>query len=431
VSTQVERSGASPDATVVAVGAILFFAILLLSWVSVHPFQSMADEKLITVSDTSDLVNQFAYVALAGVAAVYFLLHDPRQLRPLLRPVYFAMLAWLLASVATSSDPTLSAKRLIFALLVMVLAAVLPLLPKSLRRFADMTAAAAVVVLVLSYAGLLFAPELSIHQADDLVEPTLAGNWRGVFSHKNIAGTMMVDFIFVGLFVAQVRGKLLGWTIVAASAVFLFYCEAKAAAQLLPLVLVLSLMLLRVRSWLVSATLMLAPTLMLNLVTIGSLYSDRIKAFNEAVLSDPTFTGRNDIWQFALDNIHAGPWLGYGFGAFWETPLSFYQKTADGNFAMQASHAHNAFIDLALTVGLPGLVIGLAWTVLLPFLDLQRAKRAGADLALTTLFTRIWLFGLYTSSFESVLFDRGNPTWFTMLVALFGLRYLAVSRVKE
>ncbi|HMK79911.1 MAG TPA: O-antigen ligase [Xanthobacteraceae bacterium] len=428
---EARRAPTSPDATVVAVGAILFFAILMLSWISVHPFQSMADEKLITVGDTSDLVNQFAYVTLAAVAAIYFLLLEPRQLRPLVRPVYFAMLAWLLVSVATSTDPALSLKRLIFVLLVIALAAVLPLLPTNLRRFADMTAAAAGVVLVLSYAGLLFAPELSIHQADDLVEPTLAGNWRGVFSHKNIAGTMMVDFVFVGLFVARVRSMLLGAAIVVASGVFLFFCEAKAATELLPLVLVLSFALLRVRSWLVSAALVLAPTVALNLVTVGSLYSDRIREFNQAVLSDPSFTGRNDIWQFALDNIHAGPWVGYGFGAFWETPLSFYQKAADGNLAMQASHAHNAFIDLALTIGLPGLVIGLAWTVLLPFLDLQRAKHAGAEVALTTLFTRIWLFGLYTSSFESVLFDRGNPTWFTMLVAMFGLRYLAVSRVKE
>jgi O-antigen ligase len=96
---------------------------------------------------------------------------------------------------------------------------------------------------------------------------------------------------------------------------------------------------------------------------------------------------------------------------------------------MNASHAHNAFLDLALTIGIPGLAIALLWTVVLPFRDMQRAKLNGADLALTTLFTRIWLFAIYTSSFESVLFDRGDSHWFTMLVAMFGLRYLSVSRV--
>jgi hypothetical protein len=45
------------------------------------------------------------------------------------------------------------------------------------------------------------------------------------------------------------------------------------------------------------------------------------------------------------------------------------------------------------------------------------------------LFIRIWLFGVYTSSFESVLFDRGDSHWFTMLVAMFGLRYLSVLRL--
>ena len=66
---------------------------------------------------------------------------------------------------------------------------------------------------------------------------------------------------------------------------------------------------------------------------------------------------------------------------------------------------------------------------MLPFHDLQRCKQAGADPALTTLFVRIWLFGVYASSFESVLFDRGDPHWFTMLVAMFGLRYLTTLRL--
>src|SRR5947208_1642565 len=153
-----------------------------------------------------------------------------------------------------------------------------------------------------------------------------------------------------------------------------------------------------------SAALVLLPTVVLNFSTIGSLYFDAITSINHAVLMDPTFTGRDDIWQFAVDNINARPWLGYGFGAFWETPQAAFQTLRDGNLATQASHAHNAFLDLALTLGIPGLVLGLLWTLSLPFRDLLSCKQTRAHPALTALFVQIWLFGLYASSFESVLF---------------------------
>ena len=38
---------------------------------------------------------------------------------------------------------------------------------------------------------------------------------------------------------------------------------------------------------------------------------------------------------------------------------------------------------------------------------------------------RIWLFGLYLSSMESFFLDRSDPLWFTFLLAVFGLHYLA------
>ena len=45
-------------------------------------------------------------------------------------------------------------------------------------------------------------------------------------------------------------------------------------------------------------------------------------------------------------------------------------------------------------------------------------------------FLRIWLFGLYLSSMESFFLDRADPLWFTFLVAMFGLHYLARFRAR-
>jgi O-antigen ligase len=242
---------------------------------------------------------------------------------------------------------------------------------------------------------------------------------------------MMVNFIFVGLFVAKARNALVGWSIVVASVIFLFFCEAKSAVALFPLVLILSWAAQRVRSPMLCGSLIFAPVIVVSLFTIGSLHFEAIRAINAALLSDPTFTGRNDIWQFAIDHIGERPWIGHGFGAFWETPLTYFKPVAEGSQVTSASHAHNAFVDLALTIGIIGLGLAVLWTMVLPFRDFQRCKNAGGQRDLTGLFLRIWMFAVYTCSFESVLFDRGDPHWFTMLVAMFGLRYLSTSRLNR
>ena len=429
MTTQTLRTNLGSQATAVAVRSTLFVAIVLLALVTVNPFPNLANPSLAEIGDTSDLINQVAYILLAGAVGTYFLIHEPWRLRPLVRPVYLLMFGWLVLSVVSSVDPALSARRLVFSVLVILLAAALPLLPVSLKRFSELAAVAVIRVLALCYAGVELIPHRAIHQSYDMIEPLLAGNWRGTFSHKNIASAIMANFIFIGLFVAKARNAYLGWAIVAASAVFLAMSEGKASAALLPFVLLLGWAVQRTRSPVLAAILVFAPVIALNVFTVGSLYLDSIKEIDKIILKDPTFTGRNDIWQFALDNISERPWLGHGFGAFWETPFTVFQPGYDGSMATTASHAHNAFLDLTLTIGLFGAGIAILWTLVLPFIDLQRCRRIGADPTLTRLFVRIWLFAIYTCSFESVLFDRGDSHWFLMLVAMFGLRYLSVARL--
>jgi O-antigen ligase len=429
MSTQALRTNLASDSATLTVRYVLFVAILLLAWVSVKPFPNLADPTLSELQESGDFFNQIAYVVLGATVGTYFLINEPWRMRPLVRPVYLLMLGWLFVSVATSTDPALSAKRFIFSLIVILFAAALPLLPTSRSRFAELSAAAIIIVLALCYAGVVLVPQRAIHQAYDIIEPTLAGNWRGTFAHKNIAGATMANFVFFGLFIARARNAIIGWGIVIAAGIFLVFCEGKATMALLPFVLLLGWAVQRARSPWIGAALIFIPVIALNLFTVGSLYLDSIREIDKAVLKDPTFTGRNDIWRFAIESISQRPWLGYGFAAFWETPFTVFQPASEGSLATTASHAHNAFLDLTLTVGAIGAVIAVVWTLVLPFVDLQRCKRAGADPELARLFMRIWLFAVYTCSFESVLFDRGDPHWFIMLVAMFGLRYLSVARL--
>jgi O-antigen ligase len=408
--------------------SLLFVGSLLLGWVSVNPFPNLSDARWLDPNNASDVVNQAAYLILGACAAV-FLTRRPQFARLLLRPAYGLMLAWLLVSVATSDETWLSARRLIFVTFVILLGAVTPLLPRDRRHFCDLIGGVTAAVLALCYIGVVLTPDLAIHQATDLVEPRLAGNWRGIFIHKNIAGEMMGVFVFVGIYVASVRNAVAGWSIVVAAGVFLIFTEAKSAVNFLPLVL--ALVWTARFGWALGLRLGLffATLLAVSVVTIGSLSSPAIKSFVDQSLSDPTFTGRTEIWQLALDWFWKRPLFGFGYGAFWQTDQVMYFNVMREDGASVADHAHNAILNLAVTTGAPGVLLALVWTVVLPCRDFARCLRSGADVATTNLFLRIWAFALANCAFESILFGRSDPMWFTMLVAMFGLRFLSVSRL--
>jgi O-antigen ligase len=95
-----------------------------------------------------------------------------------------------------------------------------------------------------------------------------------------------------------------------------------------------------------------------------------------------------------------------------------------------AAHSHNGYLDTALGIGLPGLALLIVVLVIAPLRNFHVADRSGNDGPLTMLLLRIWLFGLYLSSLESFFLDRADPLWFTFLMAVFGLHYLARYRLK-
>jgi O-antigen ligase len=120
------------------------------------------------------------------------------------------------------------------------------------------------------------------------------------------------------------------------------------------------------------------------------------------------------------------PITGYGFSAFWGTPEVIYGLGDNSTWVNLATDAHNAYLNLAVTIGLPGMFLTIVWFVILPIMDYyRRVDRAGSD-PLHTLFLRVCLFGTFESCFESSMFQQVGEVWFFYLVAAFGLRLLAL-----
>src|SRR5205814_7933298 len=129
-----------------------------------------------------------------------------------------------------------------------------------------------------------------------------------------------------------------------ASLIFLVFCSAKTSLFLLPLVVLISLICSRMESFVARAMLCLVPLSFLGAaIVIACYHSDVARVFN-IVFPDTSFTGRTEIWKFAIEHALEHPLAGQGFMAFWRTrDLSTLQFA--GSWAGLAAHSHNGYID--------------------------------------------------------------------------------------
>jgi len=406
----------------------LLAAVLLLLWSSFRPFEDLSVPPEIT--GAGNAVNQIGYSLLFIVLAAWCFAHEPRRLLLLVRPLLVTVLLWLVLSVVTSWEPALSARRLAFTLVILGIAGMVLLLPRNVRHFSGVLAAAVLIVLAVCYIGVFTAPQFAVHQPTDYAEPELAGDWRGVFGHKNGAGAAMVVFAFIGLFVARMRNILIGAAIVGLALVFLLFTHSKTSIVTFPLALIVSVVMARVRFPMVGIALALSVAVGLNVFSVGSVYFEPIRNLLNAILTDSSFTGRDEVWRFTVDHMLERPLTGYGFAAFWGTPEVVYGPSGGESWAQTAGHAHNGYLDLALTIGIPGAVLVTLWLVVLPMVDFYRSAHQPAAAALELLFLRICLFAAYTSAFESTLLQEGSDS-VLLFAAAFGLRFLSISRISD
>lgn len=409
------------------VRSVLFIAVFLAAWVSFHPFQDLSEPPQAVV-EGGDLANQLGFSTLFLSIAAWVYCHDPRRLTLAARPILMLTILWCVITVIASWEPSLAARRFAFTLVVMSISAMVLLLPKNLRHFSDLMTATVLIVLAASYLGVLLVPHLAVHQATDFLEPEHAGSWRGVFPHKNDAGATMVLFIFIGMFVARVRSFALGAAIVALSAIFLGFTQSKTAIGVLPLALILSAIIVRTRGPALGIVLVTVIVIAFNLFSVGTVLFEPVRKLIESIMPDATFTGRTEIWQLGLQAVAQRPITGYGFATFWGTPEVVYGMGDSITWANAATDAHNAYLNLALTIGIPGMLLTIAWVVILPIADYFRGAGDEQTKALQLLFLRVCLYGVYASSFESSIFQQVGEVWFFFMTSTFGLRYLSLTR---
>ena len=157
-----------------------------------------------------------------------------------------------------------------------------------------------------------------------------------------------------------------------------------------------------------------------------------------SLVSDPTFTGRDQLWAFCLRESLKRMWLGHGYGAFWDVgafndPLAKLETgTWIGDVEVGIiNEAHNGYLELWLFIGLPAMLLA-TWQVFSSISAMtgaaMRTSSRGAATALAMM-AMILLSHLLHNLTEATLFMRNNPFSNTAeLFMLVGLHAFASGR---
>jgi O-antigen ligase len=240
----------------------------------------------------------------------------------------------------------------------------------------------------------------------------------------------MAVFVYTGWFARRAGRPLFGGAVALAALIFLFFSGGKSELALIFVVPVIAALVARTRSIWLKAFLAFTPLAMLAFLTVGATVSTTAQAILTSLSIDPTFTGRTDIWKFAFAAIAEHPWRGHGFEAFWFSEALKHSLEGKTKWLALVATSHNSYIDVALTIGIPGLLLTLLAFLAQPLKDFHRHMPTAENKVFAEFLLLLWLFGLYAGTFEAFFFNRVAPTWFVLALAVCGLRCTRLFPVK-
>lgn len=403
--------------------ATLLLAVLTISF---RPFQPVGPELT-----GGDIVNQLGFSAVGAIAlGSLLMLTDRRVLLALFSPWWLLLFAFLGLSVLNTPVPTDTMRSVAFSLIGIVTVAAVLALPRDADAFSRVLVFVGFLVLGLCYFGLVAMPAVAIHQPGEM-EAQHAGLWRGLFTHKNIAGPIMANLSFAGIYLWRRGWRGAGGLMFVLAMIFVFNTGSKTAAATVALAAFLVAFPGLFGARLLVPVLVVLTFCVMAISTLGIVFIGPVKHIASVLAPDLTYTGRTTLWEFTGEMIAQRPWTGYGFENFWltdtvrETDHPFDREWDIGG----AVHSHNGYLDVAIAMGLPALAAAMVAFVVVPLRDYLRVPLYRENVLLADFFMMVVAFTLFNAFLESFFFRRADPVWMFFVMAVFGLRLAARFRV--
>jgi O-antigen ligase len=199
-------------------------------------------------------------------------------------------------------------------------------------------------------------PIEAIHQPSAQFE-AIAGSWKGVFPHKNVLGQAMAVGVFAELYILTNPKTRKTWHVLLLCGCFALVILSRSTTAMLVASFYLLgasvfFLLQRARQYF-GVGLVILAVIGTATTAIYLTYPDFVFG---ALGSDPTLTGRTELWASVLRLISEKPVLGWGYSAMWlpKDPITIVISNAVG---WTVPEAHNALLEVTLDLGLVGLVI--------------------------------------------------------------------------
>jgi O-antigen ligase len=338
-------------------------------------------------------------------------------------PGLLAVVGICVASALWSRYPDLTLRRSIPLGIVTFAAVAIAASARDLRALHTVLFAALTGMILLNVLAVVAAPSIAITDI----------GVRGIYTQKNVAGYVAMLAVLCGAawtLGAQTRGRVvLGALGTATALIFLLVTRGKTSIGLAALALGIGgVMVLAERLGARFALFTLACALFalaLAAALFAAIDFDLGRAL-EFAFGDASFSGRDELWVFARRAIGEAPWLGHGYGAFWDVgavddPLARLEPgTWLGDVETGTiNQAHNGYLELSLHIGIPATIVAaltMVWgAAAATRRALARGSPRGERAAFAAMAAILWLYLAHNLT-EATLFMRGAP--FHALAAL-------------
>ena len=396
-----------------------YVALLLLVFVGLSPFETRDPATLAIgapASGAGDLARQICYLAVFAVIVAAAFANRGWNAVTIIPLSLALLLGWCLLSALWAGEPGVAFRRAGLEI-VIVVSVLLSIDTIGAERGLALWRYVLIGVLIVNWISIPLLPQ-AIHQAGE-ADPSLVGDWRGLYFHKNITGSVCATSAIIFLFSAVEKRRLTDWALTAAAIGFLVMTRSKSSLAMLPVALAAGA--IYRFAWkrdLDRLIVMVSAALLFVLAaTIALLHADLIARFLE---DTSELTGRAAIWQAEAAYIAAHPLLGSGFGTFADTgalsPLHDYFGANTSAWVQNVAHGHNGYLQILVTIGGVGFVLAMFAFVVKPALAFW--PRDDAHLPLKSLLFSIFVFDLLHNLLESDFLESDGAQWVTFLLML-------------